>query len=195
MGIAFLFAPRLHPAMRQVMPVRRELGIRTLFNILGPLANPAGARRQVLGVYDERLVPLMAEVLKELGCDHALVVRGADGLDELTTTAATCVAEVKGDRVEHYFLNPVDAGLDEARPEDLLGGDPKCNAQLFQRVLEGTAGPLLDISLLNAGAAIYVAGRCPSLRTGVDRARQAVASGAAKAKLEDLRSFSPTADR
>jgi len=195
MGLAFLFAPRLHPAIRQVMPVRRQLGVRTIFNILGPLSNPAGARRQVLGVYDDRLVALMAEVLKELGCDHALVVRGADGLDELTTTASTFVAEIKEDRVEHFSLNPSDLGFALACPEDLLGGDANHNAQLLQSVLDGVAGPLLDICLLNAGAAIYVAGNCPSLHAGVDRARQAVASRAAKAKLDELRSFSPAADR
>ena len=195
LGIAFLFAPRLHPAMQQVMPVRRELGVRTIFNILGPLSNPAGARRQVLGVYADRLVPLMAEVLGELGCDHALVVRGADGLDELTTTASTSVAEVRGDRVDHFHLNPQDLGFDRARPEDLLGGDPSHNAELFQLVLNGVAGPLLDITLLNAGAAIYVAGLCQSLQEGVDRARQAIESGAGAAKLDEMRHYSPSAGR
>jgi len=161
----------------------------------GPLSNPAGARRQVLGVYADRLVPLMAEVLGELGCDHALVVRGADGLDELTTTASTSVAEVRGDRVDHFHLNPQDLGFDRARPEDLLGGDPSHNAELFQLVLNGVAGPLLDITLLNAGAAIYVAGLCQSLQEGVDRARQAIESGAGAAKLDEMRHYSPSAGR
>jgi anthranilate phosphoribosyltransferase len=187
MGIAFLFAPRLHPAMRRVMPVRRELGVRTIFNILGPLSNPAAARRQVLGVYDDRLVPLLAEVLRQLGCDHAMVVRGADGLDELTTTTSTLVAEVEGQQVRHYRLDPQELGFAMARPEDLLGGDPKHNAELFLEVLGGTAGPLLDITLLNAGAAVYVAGLRPSLHLGVDLARQAVDSGAARAKLDEMR--------
>ena len=189
-GIAFLFAPHLHPTMRQVMPVRRELGVRTIFNILGPLSNPAGARRQVLGVFADRLVPLMAEVLRELGCDHALVVRGADGLDELTTTASTFVAEVKEDRVEHFSINPQDLGFEQARPEDLEGGEPIYNARLFLEVLNGKPGPLLDISLLNAGAAIFVGGLCSSLATGVSRAREAVASGAARDKLAELRAHS-----
>jgi len=195
LGIAFLFAPRLHPAMRQVMQVRSELGVRTIFNILGPLSNPAGARRQVLGVYDDRLVPLLAEVLRQLGCDHAMVVRGADGLDELTTTASSLVAEVREDRVEHYHLEPETLGFDKARPEDLLGGDPHHNAELFQEVLGGTAGPLLDITLLNAGAAIYVGGRCPSLHEGVDLARQSVESGAAEGKLDEMRSLSSMVDQ
>ncbi len=195
MGIAFLFAPRLHPTMRRVMPVRRELGVRTIFNILGPLSNPAAARRQVLGVYDDRLVTLLAEVLKQLGCDHALVVRGADGLDELTTTASTLVAEVEGQQIRHYQLNPRDLGFARARPEDLLGGHPERNAELFLEVLDGTTGPLLDISLLNAGAAVYVAGLCPNLLEGVNLARRAVESGAARAKLEEMRHFRAVEDR
>jgi anthranilate phosphoribosyltransferase len=194
-GIAFLFAPRLHPTMRRVMPVRRELGVRTIFNILGPLSNPAAARRQVLGVYDDRLVMLLAEVLKRLGCDHALVVRGADGLDELTTTASTLVAEVEGRQIRHYQLNPRDLGFARARPEDLLGGHPERNAELFLEVLDGTTGPLLDISLLNAGAAVYVAGLCPNLLEGVNLARRAVESGAARAKLEEMRRFRAVEDR
>lgn len=188
-GISFLFAPRLHPAMRQVMPVRRDLGVRTIFNILGPLANPANARRQVLGVYDDRLVPLLAEVLQGLGCDHALVVRGADGLDELTTTATTLVAEVRGGQVEHYHLEAQDLGFAKANADDLVGGDPTHNAGLLRRVLDGTAGPLLDIALLNAAAAIYVSGRCRDLREGVDLARRAVDSGAARGKLEEMCRF------
>lgn len=192
MGIAFLFAPRLHPAMRQVAPVRRELGVRTIFNILGPLSNPAGARRQVLGVYADHLVPLMAEVLKELGCDHALVVRGEDGLDELTTTGPTSVAEVRGDRTDQYQLIPQELGFHQARPEDLLGGDPTYNAELLRLVLSGTPGPLLDITLLNAGAAVYVAGLGRSLEQGVEQARQAVESGAGAKKLEEMRQVSPS---
>ena len=191
-GIAFLFAPRLHPAMRRVMPVRQELGVRTIFNILGPLSNPAGARRQILGVYEDRLVPLLAEVLRQLGCDHALVVRGTDGLDELTTTGASLVAEVRADHIEQYHVHPEDLGVATARPADLLGADPRHNAELFQQVMDGTPGPLLDIALLNAGAAIYVSGRCPDMRGGIVLARQAVSSGAADLKLGQMRDFSTT---
>jgi anthranilate phosphoribosyltransferase len=189
LGIAFLFAPRLHPAMRQVMPVRQALGIRTIFNILGPLTNPAGARRQVLGVYEDRLVPLVGEVLRQLGCDHALVVRGADGLDELTTTTTSLVVEVRGESIEQYRVHPADLGLALASPDDLVGGDPELNARLFLEVLAGTAGPLLDITVLNAGAAIYVGGRCTTLAEGLEVARQTVMSGAARRKLDDLRQF------
>ena len=192
LGIAFLFAPRLHPAMRHVMPVRKELGVRTIFNILGPLSNPASARRQVLGVYDDRLVSTVAEVLKQLGCDHAMVVRGSDGLDELTTTASSLVAEVKGESIEHYRIEPEEIGISRADPSDLTGGDPDRNAQLFQQVLDGAEGPLLDITVLNAGAAIYVGGRCQNLVEGVEQARSAISSGAAAGKLEELRDWRPS---
>ena len=185
-GITFLFAPRLHPAMKQVMPVRQALGVRTIFNILGPLSNPAGARRQVLGVYEDRLVPQLAEVLRELGCDHALVVRGSDGLDELTTTDSTLVAEVRGSSIEEYCVRPDELGLNVASPEDLLGGDPSRNAEMLLGVLEGREGPLLDITALNAGAAIYVGDLCSELAEGVEIARQAVVSGAAREKLGEL---------
>lgn len=187
MGLAFLFAPRLHPAMKQVMPVRRALGVRTIFNILGPLSNPAGARRQVLGVYDGRLVRLLAEVLCELGCDHAMVVRGSDGLDELTTTGPSLVAEVRGQSIREFQVDPADLGLALASPEDLVGGEPRHNAELLTRVLDGREGPLLDITALNAGAAIYVGGRSGTLTGGVDLARQAIRSGAARRKLAELR--------
>jgi anthranilate phosphoribosyltransferase len=194
LGIAFLFAPRLHPAMRRVVAVRGELGVRTIFNILGPLSNPAGARRQVLGVYDDRLVPLMADVLRQLGCDHALVVRGHDGLDELTTTAATRVAEVRGEEVREYSVEPEEVGVVKARPEDLRGGDPRRNAELFTSVLVGRPGALLEITVLNAGAAIYVAGACEDLGTGVEIARRAIRSGAARDKLEEMRRPQPAED-
>lgn len=195
LGIAFLFAPRLHPAMQRVVPVRRELGVRTIFNILGPLSNPAGARRQVLGVYEDRLVPLLAEVLLQLGCVHAMVVRGADGLDELTTTASTRVAEVRQGKIREFTLEPEDLGVERTRSEDLVGGEPHHNAALFLQVLEGVPGPLLEITVLNAGAAIYVAGLCPGLERGVALAREAVMSGGASRKLEQMRRFRSVADR
>ncbi len=186
-GIAFLFAPRLHPAVKEVMPVRRALGVRTLFNVLGPLTNPASAPRQVIGVYSAHLVELLAQVLLELGSVHALVVHGSDGLDEITTTDTTEIAEVRDGAVHRWQLTPEECDLPRAAPADLIGGEPADNAKLMSAVLAGAESPLLDISLLNAGAAIYVAGLAASVEVGVGRAREAVESGAAVEKLEDLR--------
>lgn len=188
-GIAFLFAPLLHPAMKEVMPVRRELGVRTIFNVLGPLTNPAGARRQLLGVYADGLVEVVGEVLSELGAEHAWVVHGSDGLDEITTTGPTRVAEVRGGKVRVFTLDPRDLDLPRARPEDLLGADPTENAARLLDLLGGAPGPLADVTALNAAAALYVAGRVGDLAEGLSRARVAIASGAARAKLEDLRRF------
>ena len=188
-GIAFLFAPKLHPAMRVVMPVRRELGVRTIFNILGPLTNPAGARRQVLGVYAESLVELVAGVLAELGSEHALVVHGCDGLDELTTTGPSRVAEVRGDRVRTYEVEPGDVGVSLADPKDLAGGGPDQNAAILLRILAGEAGPLADITALNAGAAIWIGGLADGLAEGVGTARRVLAGGDAARKLDELRAL------
>ena len=187
LGICFLFAPDYHPAMREVMPVRRALAVRTLFNVLGPLTNPAGARRQLLGVYADHLVEVVARVLADLGADHALVVHGEDGLDELTTTGRTKVAEARGGEVETYEIAPEDVGVERARPEDLKGGGPEVNADLLERVLTGEPGPLAEITALNAGAAIFVGDRADSLAAGVERARRAVADGSAGNLLERLR--------
>ena len=189
-GIAFLFAPMLHPAMAQVMPVRRELGVRTLFNVLGPLTNPAGAKRQLIGVFSPDLVEPIARVLLELGSEHALVVHG-DGLDEMTTTGTTAVAEVRGGpdgagEVRTFEVHPGDFGVAEAAPDDLLGGDPERNVELMRDVLAGVAGPLADITCLNAGGALYVADRAGSLAAGVSAAFEVQRSGAAAAKLEEL---------
>jgi anthranilate phosphoribosyltransferase len=189
LGIAFLFAPILHPAMREVMPVRRELGVRTVFNLLGPLTNPAGARRQLMGVYAAELVPVIARVQAELGSEHALVVHGSDGLDEITLTGPTAVGEVRGGRVETYEVAPEDFGLARCRLEDLVGGDPAQNAAAMRGVLAGQPGPLLDVVALNAGAALYVAGRASGIRDGLEAARAAIASGAARGKLDALRDF------
>ncbi len=186
-GIAFLFAPNLHPAMKEVASVRRDLGVRTIFNILGPLTNPAGARRQVLGVFEERLVELMAEVLVRLGCDHALVVRGRDGLDELTTADETLVAEVQHGQTESYVITPEQFGMNRVSPEALRGGTSAENAARMEEVLAGREGPLADITALNAGAAIYVGGRSDSLEVGVDEARSILRSGAGSEKLEQMR--------
>lgn len=187
-GIAFLFAPLLHPAMREVMPVRRDLGLRTLFNVLGPLTNPAGARRQLMGVYSEALVEPIGRVLAELGAEHALVVHG-DGFDEITTTGSTRISEVRKGSVEVYTLQPESLGLARVEHDALAGGGPEENAQAMLRVLSGAGGPLSEVTVLNAGAAIYVAGLAESLREGLELARRALVSGAAAAKLEELRGF------
>jgi len=189
-GMTFLFAPGLHPAMREVMPIRRELGVRTVFNVLGPLTNPAGAKRQVLGVFSADLVEPLARVLLELGAEHALVVHGDDGLDEITTTDLTLVAEARDGEVQTRRLSPEDLGVERARPEDLAGGDAAFNAGLLRSILAGERGPLFDVTAVNAGAAIYVAGLEGSLGEGVDRAEKAIVSGAARAKLEALEAFS-----
>ena len=187
-GIAFLFAPKLHPAVKEVMPVRNSLGVRTLFNVLGPLTNPAGAPRQLMGVYSAELVETIAEVLLDLGSTHAMVVHGRDGLDEITTTRETDVAEVRAGAVHHRVLTPEEFGFERVTLDELAGGDPERNSQLMLRVLAGEPGPLLDISLLNAGAAIYVGGRAETVGAGVQQAREAVEAGGATRKLEELRS-------
>ncbi len=188
-GIAFLFAPKLHPAMKEVMPVRQELGVRTIFNVLGPLTNPAGARRQVMGVYAEHLVDVLGEVLRELGAEHALVVHGSDGLDELTTTGPSRVAEVRDGTVSSYELDPSDLGIPRASANDLAGGSPEDNAAITRRILDGEGGPLADVTALNAGAAIYVSGRAESLTDGLEQARAAIAGGTARRKLAELAAF------
>jgi anthranilate phosphoribosyltransferase len=191
-GIAFLFAPLLHPAMREVMPVRRELGMRTIFNVLGPLTNPAGARRQVMGVYTEALVEPIGHVLLDLGAEHAMVVHG-DGMDEITTTGRTRVAEVRGGEVHLYDLEPERFGLRRVAQEELAGGTPDENAALVRGLFsgeKGETGALAEITALNAGAALYVGGLAADLDEGVRIARATLASGAAERKLEELRSFS-----
>lgn len=192
-GLAFLFAPRLHPAMKAVMPVRKTLGIRTLFNVLGPLTNPAGARRQVMGVYAEGLVEPIARVLASLGAEHALVVHGSDGLDEITLTGTTKVAEVRGASVRAYELDPRDLGLTLVPPAALDGGSPEDNAErleaLTSRPGDPELRPLVDIVALNAGAALRVAGRATDLGDGLAQARAALQDGRAHATLEALRRF------
>ncbi len=189
-GIAFLYAPLLHPAMKQVMAVRRELRVPTLFNLLGPLTNPAGARRQLLGVYSPALVEPLARVLALLGSEHALVVHGADGLDEITLTGPTEIAELRGGEVGTWRLDPAELGFKPVPASALAGGEPAENARLLAAVLDGEAGPLADVTVLNAGAAVYVAGLADGLAEGVERARRALDSGAARAKLEALRELS-----
>ena len=189
-GISFLFAPKLHPAMSAVAAVRRELGVRTIFNVLGPLTNPAFARRQVLGVYSDHLVDVVANVLLALGAEHAMVVHSRDGLDELSVSANTHVCEVRDGKVRSYEFAPADGGIDMHRLEELAGGDVKTNAAIARSVLEGKGGAAQDVVVLNAGAALYVAGSAESVRDGVALARQAIVSGRALAKLEELKAAS-----
>jgi anthranilate phosphoribosyltransferase len=185
-GIGFLFAPRHHAAMRHVAPVRKELGLRTLFNLLGPLANPAGARRQLLGVYSPQLVPVLARTLAELGCDRAFVVHGQGGLDEISTEGSTIVCEVREGAVRQFELVPEDAGVQREPLEGLRGGDAQQNAEMLRGVLRGEKGPRRAAILLNAGAALAAAGICDTIKDGVRLAEKAIDSGAALDRLERL---------
>jgi anthranilate phosphoribosyltransferase len=185
-GISFLFAPKLHPAMGAVAGVRRELGVRTIFNVLGPLTNPAFAKRQVLGVYSDHLVEVLARVLVALGTEHALVVHSRDGLDEISVSAATHVAEVRDGEVILYDVTPAELGVDTHAIESLTGGDVAANAAIARAILEGEEGARHDIVATNAGAALYVAGLAPSIRDGITLAREALLSGAALRKLQEL---------
>ena len=185
-GISFLFAPKLHPAMSAVAAVRRELGVRTIFNVLGPLTNPAFAKRQVLGVYSDALVPTVANVLNALGSAHAMVVHSRDGLDELSVSAPTHVCEVKNGEVRSYEITPEEVGVARHPIEAVAGGDAKTNAQIARAVLGGGNSARHDVVVLNAGAALYVSGNAGSIREGVDLARESIRSGAARGKLEQL---------
>lgn len=189
-GIGFLFAPSMHPAMRHAGPVRRELGMRTVFNMLGPLTNPAGAAIQVMGVYEDRIVPLAANVLHRLGVRRAIVVHGSDGMDEITLTGPTRFAELRDGSIQTGSLEPQDFGFTPASAEALAGGDPEANAAILRAVLAGEVGPTRDIVLMNAAAALHIAGTARSWREGVDRAAESIASGAAARKLADLTQFS-----
>jgi anthranilate phosphoribosyltransferase len=184
-GIAFFFAPNHHPAMRHVMPVRQELGCRTVFNILGPLANPAGAQAQVLGVYDPSLTTTMAEVLRLLGLSRAMVVHGA-GLDEITTTGETTVCELGSGIIRSYSLDCRIFGISPASLADLKGGDATDNTRILREILAGERGAGRDIVLMNAGAAIYIGGQARDLHEGIARAGSSIDSGCAGAKLDAL---------
>jgi anthranilate phosphoribosyltransferase len=189
-GIAFLFAPLLHGAMKFAAPVRRELGFRTIFNILGPLTNPAGASRQLLGVYTPELTKPIADVLLSLGAEHAMVVHGAGGFDEISTLGITKVSEIKNRTVSSYEINPADLGFTIPRTQDLLGGDANQNAAMLLRILEGEKGPCRDITVLNAGAALMVTGIASDLNEGIRTAQTAVDNGSAFHKLEQLKEVS-----
>lgn len=185
-GVCFLFAIRHHGAMRHVGPSRAELGTRTIFNLLGPLSNPAGVKRQLVGVFDGAWAAPVAEVLGRLGTERAMVVHGSDGLDEITTTGPTHVAELKDGTVSEYDITPEDAGLPYAKPADLKGGDAEQNAVALRDVLKGAPGPFRDIVLLNAAAALMVADKCATLKEGVALAAKAIDDGRAWKRLEHL---------
>ena len=183
-GIGFMFAPRHHPAFRHVAPVRAALGVRTIFNLLGPLANPAGATRQVVGVVDPAYLHRMAEALAELGAEHAIVVHGEDGMDEISTAAPTRVVEIDGGEIREWRIDPGGLGLPAPANGVLAGGEPAENAERIRAVLAGERGPAADVVALNAGAAIWIAGLAASLADGLEAARAALADGAAAGRLD-----------
>jgi anthranilate phosphoribosyltransferase len=185
-GLGFMMAPSHHAATRHVGPVRVELGTRTIFNILGPLSNPASVKRQLVGAFSVDMLKPMAEVLRNLGSARAWLVHGSDGLDEITTTGATRIVALDDGRIEQFDITPEDAGLARAQPADLKGGDPEHNAKALRAVLDGAQTPYRDIAVLNAAAALIVAGRAKELKQGVALASAAIADGRAKATLARL---------
>ena len=189
-GIGFMFAPTFHPAMKYAAPSRKEIGIRTVFNILGPMTNPAGAQSQLLGVFEESLTMKMAQVLCLLGCHHALVVHGEDGLDEITLGGKTTVCELKGDEVTRCYIDPEDFGFPRTNLSNLRGGPPQENADILRRVLQGEKGPYRNIVLVNAAAALVAGDMAKDLEKGVHLAREAIDSGSALEKLNRLIAFS-----
>ncbi|WP_018937148.1 anthranilate phosphoribosyltransferase [Thioalkalivibrio sp. ALJ24] len=189
-GVGFLFAPAHHGAMRHAIGPRKQLGVRTLFNVLGPLTNPAGAPNQVLGVFSADWLRPLAEALKGLGSEHVMVVNAEDGLDEISIGAPTRVAELRDGEITEFTLRPEDVGLTTATLDTVRVADVEASAAMLRAVLEGTPGPARDIVLLNAGAAIFVGGGAPSLEAGVRRAAEAIDSGAARERLEQLQAVS-----
>lgn len=193
-GIGFLFAPKLHGAMKHAIGPRKELGIRTIFNILGPLTNPAGASAQLLGVYDPDLVEVIAEVLKALGSERAMVVNGS-GADELTTTGPSVVSYLKGGKIENFTVEPEKLGLKPASLEDLRGGDSAENAAIIDDILEGKEGPKKDVVIFNSAAALIVAGLAPDFAAGIEMAADSIESSRAKVTLERLVEFTKACGR
>ncbi len=185
-GIGFMFAPAHHPAMKHVGPTRVELGTRTIFNLLGPLSNPAGVKRQMVGVFSRQWVEPLANVLKNLGSERAYVVHGSDGLDEITTSGPTAVAALENGKVTTFEIKPEDVGLAKAKPEDLRGGDAEANAAALMDVLRGKKGPYRDVAILNAAAAIVVAGKAKDLKEAVAVATKSVDSAEAEGRLDRL---------
>src|SRR5437588_2083054 len=185
-GIGFMFAPAHHPAMKHVGPTRVELATRTIFNLLGPLSNPAGVKRQIIGVFSRQWVEPLAKVLKNLGSERAFVVHGSDGLDEITTSGPTAVAMLENGKVTTFEIKPEDVGLSPSKPEQLRGGDAESNAAALMEVLKGKKGPFRDVALLNAAAAIVVAGKAKDLKEGVAIATKSVDSAEAEGRLDRL---------
>ena len=188
-GIAFLFAPLFHPAMKNVLQPRQEIGIRSIFNILGPLSNPAGAKFQLLGVYDKKLCSLLVNVLKNLGSQHCLVVHSQDGMDEISTTDKTFVWELNNGEVKNYEIKPSDFGFHLTKIENLQGGDIKQNVEISLDVLKGKKFPPRDIVLLNAGCAIYSSNKADSIKQGIKLAKESIDSNMALKKLEQLKEW------
>ncbi len=184
LGFGFMFAPSHHPAMKHVVPVRKELAVRTIFNFLGPLTNPAGATRQLIGVSDRRFLDIVAGALGELGCDHALVVSSDDGLDELSVSGPTRMVELRDGHITPHEISPESVGLRSSPQDAVAAGTPEKNAGIARRVLQGDQGAERDLTVLNAGAAIYVGGGAESIEAGVRRAEEAIDSGAARDLLE-----------
>ena len=189
-GICFLFAQNYHIAMKYVAPIRKELGIRTVFNILGPLSNPAGANIELMGVYDKALVEPLARVLNNLGVKRALVVYGEDKLDEISISADTVVCEINDGKFDSYVINPEQFGLERCNKEDLVGGAPEENAKITLAILNGEKGPRRNAVVLNAGAAIYLGGKAESILEGIRLAEEIIDSGRAKKKLEEFIKYS-----
>jgi len=185
-GIGFMFAPNHHPAMKHAAPVRKELGVRTIFNILGPLTNPAGAPNQLLGVFHPDLVGILVRVLQRLGSEHALVVHGLDGLDEVSLSGETLIGELKNGQISEYTIHPGDFGIDVAPLDALRVDGPEQSIQLMREALDDVDGPARDIVALNAGVALYAANVASSLSDGVQLAREAIARGAAREKLQEF---------
>lgn len=185
-GIGFMFAPAHHPAMKNVGPTRVELGTRTIFNLLGPLSNPASVKRQMIGAFSKHWIVPMAEVLNNLGSESIWVVHGSDGLDEITTTGSTSVAELKGGKIRSFEVSPEDAGLQRANPDALKGGDAEYNAKALLDVLKGKKTAFRDVAMLNAAAALIVAGKAGDLKEGAGLAAKAIDSGEAEGRLERL---------
>jgi anthranilate phosphoribosyltransferase len=185
-GIGFMFAPAHHPATKNVAPTRVELGTRTIFNLLGPLSNPASVKRQMIGVFSRQWIEPMAQVLKNLGSETVWVAHGSDGLDEITTSGPTHVAALENGKVRTFEINPEDAGLERAKPEQLRGGDAETNAAALMSVLKGNKGPYRDIAIFNAAAALVVAGRAKDLKNGAVMAAKSLDSGEAEGRLDRL---------
>ena len=181
-----MFAPAHHPATKNVNPTRVELGTRTIFNLLGPLSNPAGVRRQMVGVFSRQWTEPLAQVLKNLGAESAWVVHGSDGLDEITTSGPTTVTALEAGVVRTFEISPEDVGLAEVKPEALRGGDAQTNAKAIEDVLEGNKGPFRDVALFNAAAAVVVAGKAKDLKAGLELATHALDSGEAEGRLDRL---------